>query len=78
MGGVDEDVTSISPSQIKFSSFSNVENVHLEFSNVTLLDVIDVSQLVVVEAQALAWKPHNRMSICWGFFVMNDGLPMNL
>lgn len=43
MGGVDEDVTSIAPNQIKFSSLSNVESVHLESSNVTLLDVADVS-----------------------------------
>jgi hypothetical protein len=68
MGGVDEDVTSIAPNQIRSSSLSNVENVHLEPSNVTLSNVVDVSQIVVVETQVLAWKPHNRMSICWGFF----------
>jgi hypothetical protein len=51
--------------------------VHLEFSNVTLLNVIDASQLVV-ESQAMAWKPHSHMFICWGFFVVNDGLLMDL
>ncbi len=53
------------------------ENVHLESSNVTLLNVVDVSQLAI-EAQAMAWKPHSCMSICWGFFVVNNGLPMDL
>ncbi len=62
----------------KSSSLSNLESVHLESSNVALSNVVDVSQLVVVEAQALAWKPHNHMSTCRGFFVMNDGLPMDL
>jgi hypothetical protein len=44
--GLDEDVTYINCpalNQIISSSFSNVENVHLEFGNVTLLDVVDVS-----------------------------------
>jgi hypothetical protein len=78
MGGVNEDVTSIALDEIRSSSLSNVESVHLESCNVTLLDVVDVSQLVVIKAQAMAWKPHNCMSICWGFFVMNNGLPMDL
>jgi hypothetical protein len=24
--------------------------------------------LVAIQAQAIAWKPHNRTSPCWGFF----------
>ncbi len=48
MGGVDEDVASIVPNQTKFSSLSNVQSVHLEFGNVTLSNVVNVSQLVVV------------------------------
>jgi hypothetical protein len=48
VGGVDEDVASIVPNQTKFSSLSNVQSVHLEFGNVTLSNVVNVSQLVVV------------------------------
>lgn len=48
VGGVDEDVASIVLNQTKSSSLSNVENVHLEFGNVTLLDIDNVLQLVVV------------------------------
>jgi len=43
VGGVDEDVASTASNQIRFSSLLVVENVHLEFSNVTLLDVADAS-----------------------------------
>ncbi len=69
---------SIALNQIIFSSFSNVENVHLEFGNVTLLNVVDVSQLTIIKTQAMVRKLHNYMSICWGFFVMNNGLLVNL
>jgi hypothetical protein len=55
---------SIALNQIIFSSFSNVENVHLEFGNVTLLNVIDVSKLMIIETQIVVWKLHNYMSIC--------------
>jgi hypothetical protein len=55
---------SIAPNQITFSSFSNVENVHLEFGNVTLLDVVDVVKLMIIETQVVVWKLHNYMSIC--------------
>ncbi len=50
VGIVDENLASTTSNQIKSSSVSNVENVHLEFRNVTLLDVVNVSQLAVVEA----------------------------
>jgi hypothetical protein len=35
---------------------------------------VDASKLVNVETQGMAWKPHSRLLICWGFFVVNDGL----
>jgi hypothetical protein len=38
---------------------------------------VDVSQLVV-KAQVVAWRPYIQLFICWGFFVINDGLPMDL
>jgi hypothetical protein len=40
--GVDEDVASTTPNQIRSSSLLVVENVHLEFSNVTLLNIVNV------------------------------------
>lgn len=43
VGGGDEDVALIALNQIKSSSFSNVESVHLKFGNVTVSDVVDVS-----------------------------------
>jgi hypothetical protein len=26
----------------------------------------------------MVWKPHNYLPICWGFFAVNGGLPMDL
>jgi hypothetical protein len=43
VGGGDENVASIALNQITSSSFSNVESVHLEFGNVTMSNVVDVS-----------------------------------
>jgi len=39
---------------------------------------VDASKLAHVEAKAMAWKPHSHLSICWGFFVVDDGLIMDL
>jgi hypothetical protein len=39
---------------------------------------VDVSQLDVVKAQVVAWRPHSCIFICWGFFVVRNGLPMDL
>jgi hypothetical protein len=39
---------------------------------------VDVSQLDVVKAQVVTWKLHSCMFICWGSFVVYDGLPMDL
>jgi hypothetical protein len=50
--------------------------VHLEYGNT--LSYVYASQLVVVEAQAMAWRPQNCMFICWGFFVVIDGLHVDL
>ncbi len=53
MGIVDENVTLITPNQVRFSSFLNVESVHLEFNNVTLSNVVNVSHVVDIEAQVM-------------------------
>jgi hypothetical protein len=37
-----------------------------------------MQQLVVIQVQAIAWKPHNWTSLCWGFFAINDNLLMDL
>ncbi len=61
------------PCSYVISSFSNVENVRVpNMSN------IDVSQLDVLKAQVVAWRPHSCMFICWGFFVIHNGLLMEL
>jgi hypothetical protein len=52
------------------SSILNVENVHLQTPN---MSNDDISQLVI-KAQAMAWRPHSYLLICWGFFIINDGL----
>jgi hypothetical protein len=39
---------------------------------------VDASKLAHVEAQAMASKPHSHLSICWGFFVLNDSLIVDL
>jgi uncharacterized membrane protein YagU involved in acid resistance len=39
---------------------------------------VEMWQLVTIQTQAIAWKLHNQISICWGFFVVNDNLPMDL
>ncbi len=78
MGGVDEDVASTAINQIKSSSFFDVKNVHLKSSNVTLSNVDDVSYLVVIETQVMDWKLHIYMFTCWGFFDMNNAIPMDL
>ncbi len=50
VGSVGEDATSTTPNQIKSLSFLDVENVHLESSNATLLDVVNVLQLAAIKA----------------------------
>jgi hypothetical protein len=49
VGIVDEDATSTAPNKIKSSSLLDVESVHLEYVNVTLLNVVNASQLAVIE-----------------------------
>jgi hypothetical protein len=30
------------------------------------------------QQQASLWKPHNKTSICWSFFILNDNLHVDL
>jgi hypothetical protein len=41
------------------------------------MSIDDISQLVI-ELQVVAWRPHSYLLICWGFFVINDGLHVDL
>jgi hypothetical protein len=34
--------------------------------------------VLCVKAQAMGWKPYNRMFVCWELFYVNNGLPMDL
>lgn len=56
------------------SILSDVENVHLQTSNI--LDV-DVSQLLNGETKITTWIPHNHMFINLGFLGINNMLPMD-
>jgi hypothetical protein len=38
----------------------------------------NISQLVVIEVQVMAWRCHNRLLICRGFVVVNDRLHVDL
>jgi hypothetical protein len=53
----------------------DVESVHLQAPN---MSNDNISQLVAIEAQVMAWRCHNYLLICWGFFVVNDGLHVDL
>ncbi len=66
---------------------SNVESVHMHAATTNYV-VTTHSSIVTTcfcyawnfatcsyTTQAIAWKPHNKGSICWGFFVVNDNLP---
>ncbi len=63
------------PISVPFSSISDVESVHLQVPNIS---DVDVSQLVAIGARVVSLKPHIHLSICWGFFFINDGLLVDL
>jgi hypothetical protein len=74
VGKINEDIPSIAPIQMWSSILSNVENVHLQSSNI--LDV-DISQLINGEAKVTTWIPHNHMFIYLGFLAINNMLPLD-
>ncbi len=61
---------------ITTSSFLDIESVHLQIGN--NVPNLNVFQLVTIEAQVIAWRPHGWISICWEIFVVNDNHPMDL
>ncbi len=50
--------------------------MHLKYGN-TLSNVY-VLRLMAIEAQAMAWRPQSRMFTRWGFFVVINGLHVDL
>jgi hypothetical protein len=38
----------------------------------------NISQLAAIKMQVMAWRRHNRLLICQGFFAINDGLLVDL
>lgn len=52
------------------TNLSNVENVHLQN--------VQVMQFTCIQTHPATWKPHSWNSICWGFFIVNDNLLVDL
>jgi hypothetical protein len=49
--------------------------MYFELGNVVTIEVV---QLVIIKIQVTLWKPHHCNSICWGSFVVNDNLLINI
>ncbi len=58
------------------TNLSNVENVHSQFGN--HLWKKNELNFVSMDVQASKWKSHNMSFICWGLFIINDSLPIDL
>jgi hypothetical protein len=65
VGGVDEDSHNLSENPTTI--LLNVESIHLQCDN-NPIDNDDL-HLAVIVAQVHKWKPNNKNSICWGFFL---------
>lgn len=68
--GVDE-YASNTPYYMHASLVSDVGSVHMQTNNLLVVEVLKVT---IIEMQVVLWIPHNQMSICWGFFIINDNL----
>jgi hypothetical protein len=58
------------------TNLSNVESVHSQFGS-HLLNKNELN-FVTMDVQASKWKSHNMSFICWGLFVINGNLPIDL
>jgi hypothetical protein len=73
VGGVDEQY--LCENVVPNTSFPNMENVRLE----TIISLEnEVLYFVIIKVQVIFWKPHHQNSICWGLFVVNDDLHVDL
>jgi hypothetical protein len=70
MGGIDEVTFNVNICQPSHY-LSNVKNVHWQCDQSDVL-VSNKAHLQAMEMQALLWKLHNRTSICWSLFVVNN------
>jgi hypothetical protein len=75
VGGVDEDSPKLSRNPT--TNFSNGESIHLLQCDNDLVENDDL-HFAIVATQAHKWKSNNKNSICWGLFVINDNLPVDL
>ncbi len=57
-------------------SMLNVESVQWQSNNLSSKN--DDDKLATKEIDAQQWKPHNRTSICWGFYAINNNMPIDL
>ncbi len=55
----------------------DVESMHMKATMINYVE-IEFMQLVVIQVQVVAWKPHRQNSICYGFFIINDNLLVDL
>ncbi len=76
--GIDEVFPNVNTIPFRFHNFSNVESVHQQQCDNDLSIAFDEVYLQAMEQQALLWKPHNRTSICWSLFTVNENLLVNL
>jgi len=52
----------------------NMESVLRTYQLIGKLNIVTYS----IQVQITFWKPHHYVLIYWGFFVVNDDLPINL
>jgi len=59
---------------------SNTVGNILDFESMAIDNVvaIKIMQLVTIKIQATLWKPHHHSPICWGLFLVNDNLPIDI
>jgi hypothetical protein len=76
MGGIDEVTPNVNICQPSHY-LPNMKSVHQQCDQSNVL-VSNKAHLQVMEIQALLWKLHNKTSICWSLFVVNDNLHVDL
>jgi hypothetical protein len=59
---------------------SNMVGNILDFESTAIDNVvaIKIMQLATIKIQATLWKTHHHSLVCWGFFVVNDNLPIDI
>jgi hypothetical protein len=78
IGGIDEVFFDVNTIHFQSHNFSNVESVHQQQCDNDLLVAYDEVYFQTMEQQALLWKPHNKTSICWNFFIVINNLHVDL